>query len=115
MYETLYKWRDEPHLRLGSVVAQYGRKMLLLFSELTLRQTIPGNRKFLFWRPVPKFHLFQHCLEDQVCTAGNPIEFWNYTDESKIGDLADIAEKCNPHYLHRSVLLRERIDETKTD
>ena len=105
MYEKLEAWTDGNNL--GSEVAAHGRRMLLLFSELSC--ATPPNEHLVFWRPVPKMHQMQHCLESQVAVAGNPRDCWCYLDESTIGDLVGVAESCHHSFVHRACIAKARI------
>ena len=108
MYTHLYEWTDGDCR--SEQAAESGQKMLLLYSELTVRNHTLGqciNR----WRPFPKCHLLCHLLTDQVRHAGNPKDFWCYADESRIGEIARAAEKCHASHVQKSLMLRMRIDE----
>ena len=64
--------------------------------------------KWLFWKLVPKHHLFLHIVEEQVAVAGSPKACWCYPDESEIGLAAKVGASCHPRYLPTAVILKYR-------
>ena len=108
MYNHLYAWKDGDNR--GKQAAASGQKMLMLYSELTILNRADGQCINL-WRPYPKCHILCHLLTDTVRNAGNPKDFWCYTDESRIGELAICGEKCNAQHVCRSLMLSMRIEE----
>ena len=108
MYRLLEEWsKDESKIHHGPLAAESGRKMLLLFTQLSLRQ--PAGKWLQYWRPVPKCHAMLHCLEEQVSVCGNPRDAWNYLDESTMGDLIDLAESVHPSCVHLKVMEKTRV------
>ena len=63
---------------------------------------------FYLYKFYPKMHQIVHCLEDQICVHGNPMEFWCYPDESEIGAATRVAESLHVSKLHRTVIRKHR-------
>jgi hypothetical protein len=105
MYREMEKWGPES----GTKVASLARRHLLLYSELSSSaEASCVVAKGKSWKLYPKRHMLQHCIEDQVSLAGNPRDHWTYADESCIGQIAKLAEKCHSGTVHRVVMLRYR-------
>ena len=82
-----------------------------LYADLgkeSLDRRVHLDSGMLFWRWMPKFHLFSH-FEQQIAVSGNPPRHWCYMDESLIGDVVSICEACHPSTLHRLVLQKTLI------
>ena len=79
---------------------------LMLYVELAGKKL---NRCQKCWGIVPKLHMMVHILEDQTLSAGNPIECWNYQDESEIGAARKVAESGHANTLHRLVIDKHRV------
>ena len=90
----------------GMEAAKLVRRFLILNADLgneSLERRVHLDSGMLFWRWMPKFHLFSH-FEQQIAVSGNPSRHWCYMDESLIGDVVNICEACHPSTLHRLVL-----------
>ena len=109
-YESLESWLVAASN--GMVAASCGRRCLMLYVELYMEELHERNWQrtgFLVWRLYPKFHLLQHCLEDQVHLSGNPRESWCYCDESEIGAAVNVAESVYPSTLHKALIEKHRL------
>ena len=68
MYRHLADWTAENPLQLE--VARAGRRAMILYGELAADSYAAGDGlALLFWRPTPKFHMFQELAEYQ-CARG---------------------------------------------
>ena len=93
-YETMYQWKPD-----GSSAARLehvGRTFLILYGELV---------KYAGWEMYPKFHLFEHIISGRFI---NPMDEWNYCDESEIGLAAAMSARCHPCFLRKTVMQRYR-------
>ena len=90
-------------------VSEYSRKALLLYGELQKEAVRTHGPSTEHWRIYPKFHLFLHCVEDQIASSGNPRLNWCYSDESEIGAAVRVAEAGHPSTIHRVVLVKHRL------
>ena len=102
MYDELFNWGPGS----GPKAAKAGRLSLMLYVELA-RLKLPRCNKC--WLLIPKLHLMVHILEDHTMIAGNPIECWNYRDESEIGAARKVAESGHAYTLHRLVISKHRV------
>ena len=96
-YMELKRWTDESPRQLELAA----RQCLLLYVSL-------GNMEevgYLMWHVYPKHHLFAHVATVET----NPALLWNYGDEDEIGRAAKHARRCNPKWLHQSLIERYRI------
>ena len=107
MYRHLREWSDaDPR---GQVAADCGRRMLLLFAELSANtEEVRRGMQLFYWRPIPKCHLLLHVLEE-FTRNGNARDNWCYGDESFIGEICDTAEACHFSHVQTSCLLKLRI------
>ena len=91
-------------------VAACARRSLMLYAELRREFINSGPRSVIdMWKLYPKMHLLLHVVEDQVLTAGSPVECWCYADETEIGAAVRVAESCHPSTLHRTVIQKHRL------
>ena len=108
MYDELVNWKPGS----GVIAADFGRRSVQLYAELCnehLEERTWQRSGMLVWAMRPKFHLFLHCLEDQVAISGNPRDAWCYCDESEIGAGVRVAESCHPSTLHRTIMQKHRL------
>ena len=87
-------------------VASLGRRHLALYAELAA--THAREEHWLYWRIVPKHHLFCHCLEDQLGKCENPRDHWCYGDESEIGVAAKIVETLRLATIPKEIMNKYR-------
>ena len=90
-------------------LAEYGRRHLLLYGHLSQDALQTRDQYGLYWRIYPKHHLFCHLLDEVFETSSNPLESWNYKDESEIGDAAKLAACLHPRTLSKVLLERYRL------
>ena len=96
-YMELKRWTDESPRRLELAA----RQCLLLYVQLGDMEE-EGSR---MWHVYPKHHMFAHVANVEY----NPALVWNYGDEDEIGRAVKQARRCNPKWLHQSVIERYRI------
>ena len=92
---------------MGRKFVRHDAGMFILYAELGRLHM--ESRKFqkigwFRWRMYPKHHLFIHCCEDVVASAGNLRDCWCYRDENEIGLAVDVAESGHATTLHRTVV-----------
>ncbi len=107
MYDVLKHWADGS----GPAAASHGRRSLVVYGELfkaSLEERGNNTQGYMRWRVVPKMHLLQHILEDQVFTMGCARDAWCPLDESEIGAAVKVAESCHPSTVHRAVIEKHR-------
>ena len=103
VYEEMYNWGPGS----GDRIAEYGRRHCVLYTELN--REAHANMDFLFWQTMPKHHMYLHCVEHQIKTAGNPKHHWCYGDEAEIGAAALKAESGHVLGLNRFLVLSYRL------
>ena len=96
VYHEVDNWGEGSGDRIG----HHCRQFLALYCRL--RDTALSD---VFWKLYPKFHIFIHCCENNVC----PRHTWNYTDESEIGLAAKTAEKLHPRNVSTEVIRKRRL------
>ena len=62
------------------------------------------------WAWKPKFHQFEHLLDEILRTHYNPRFEWNYADEDAIGHYIVTAEGTHPWTVPLSTVQRHNVD-----
>jgi hypothetical protein len=72
----------------------------------------PAVADRLTWPIKPKFHLFDHLVNDVIPTYGSPREYWTYRDEDFMAQVTALAEQTpNPSTLAGQILRKAHLYE----
>ena len=107
-YRELEKWEKGGFS--ASRCAALGRTHVNIYTQLSRdHRHLVELWGFHAYKFYPKHHLFIHLIEDGIFYADNPRDVWAYADESAIGDAVEVAESCNPLYIIRNVIEKQRL------
>ena len=81
---------------IGHTVARSYEVLCAMFHQA-------GEKMF---KMVPKLHLFEHLVEDQVAYWGNPRTWWTYSDEDLVGLVIDMARGTHPSTMAHVMLYK---------
>jgi hypothetical protein len=98
VYWEITHWSDGAADR----AIDHGRRFNILYMELA-REQFHSTGSLLVWRPTPKFHLLNHCLEEMK-VSGSAAAHWCYPDERSIGRAAKIAETSHASTVNKTCM-----------
>ena len=101
-YTELYNWGDAG---CAERAAAAGRRHVILYCPRSREAYMQDGPSCFRWRFYPKHHMFLHCVEN----LDSPMLSWCYSDESSIGEAAEVAGACHPRQVSRAVMQRYRL------